>query len=102
MIYLSFFLLFLLTHCGEDIIPPSLPEFVNANITRVANKMYIQTEKRLISLVNIPDILQSTSYSCGPSSLKAVLRYLHVEIPESEIMEAAGTIPNTGTGPIML
>lgn len=83
-------------------IPPTLPEFEQANITRAATTTSIVTAQRTISLINVPDVFQSTSYTCGPASLKAVLRYFGLPVRESEIAQKAGTIPYTGTGPVML
>jgi hypothetical protein len=34
--------------------------------------------------------------------MQSVLNYFLLEARESEVMQAAGTIPNTGTGPVML
>lgn len=94
--------LLVLAYYSQDYIPPTLPEFENANLTRKKGSYQIVTSQRKIDLVNIPDVYQSTTFSCGPNSLEAVLHYLNVDFHESEIMAAAGTQRNKGTGPNML
>lgn len=68
---------------SEDIIPPTLPEFQNANLTRTKGLFQIVTDQRRIDLINVPDVYQPTSYSCGPSSLRAVLELHSILVRES-------------------
>jgi len=50
-------------------------------------------------LTGLPDIVQSTDYSCGPACLQAVLSYYGEEICEKELMERMRTAPHNGTDP---
>lgn len=50
-------------------------------------------------LLPVPDIRQSTSYSCGASALQGVLMYYGEEHLESELMNMASTDPEQGTNP---
>ncbi len=37
--------------------------------------MQLKLSNRTVKLLNVPDVLQATEYTCGPSSLSAVLNY---------------------------
>ena len=37
--------------------------------------MELRLSNRMIKLLNVPDVIQATEYTCGPSSLSAVLSY---------------------------
>jgi uncharacterized protein len=50
-------------------------------------------------LLNVPDVLQSLSYSCGASALQAVLAYWGTEVHEDELMGLLGTTEQRGTPP---
>lgn len=50
-------------------------------------------------LTGLPDIAQSTDYSCGPACLRAVLSYYGMDIGEHELMERMSTTPHNGTDP---
>lgn len=47
----------------------------------------------------IPDVRQSTNYSCGAAALQAVLHYWGVDLREGELMVALRTDPERGTNP---
>ena len=94
--------LLLVNVLSEDVFPPTLPEFLYANLTRAPRRYNVNTPYRVLELVNIPDVIQSTGYTCGPVAMQSVLHYFSLEVRESEVMAAAGTIPNKGTGPVML
>jgi len=47
-------------------------------------------------LGGVPDVVQTTDYSCGPSALVAVLAYYGVVLTEEEAIEAARTDPDVG------
>ncbi len=94
--------LLLVSVLSEDVIPPTTPEFLFANLTRAPKRYNVNTPYRVLQLVNVPDVIQSTNYTCGPVAMQSVLNYFLLEARESEVMQAAGTIPNTGTGPVML
>lgn len=50
-------------------------------------------------LLTVPDVRQSTRYSCGASSLQAVLNYWGIDVSESDLMELLHTTPHIGTDP---
>ncbi|MBI3925261.1 MAG: C39 family peptidase [Armatimonadetes bacterium] len=50
-------------------------------------------------LLQVPDVRQSTPYSCGAAALQAVLAYWGVELREDQLMERLGTDPEVGTPP---
>lgn len=50
-------------------------------------------------LAGVPDVLQSTEYSCGAASLQAVLSYYGSDVPEQLLMDRMGTSPHNGTDP---
>jgi len=50
-------------------------------------------------ILNVPDTRQGTDYSCGASSLQAVLMYWGEEYSETELMEMLHTSPEQGTHP---
>lgn len=56
-------------------------------------------EPGTIILLTVPDVRQSTRYSCGASSLQAVLNYWGVDVSESDLMELLHTSPLIGTDP---
>jgi hypothetical protein len=51
---------------------------------------------RLALLERVPDVRQKTLYSCGPSSLEAVLEYYGVECTEAELIAESETDPEIG------
>lgn len=51
------------------------------------------------SLLPVPDVRQSTVYSCGASALQAVLMYYGEEFREDELMVMLGTDCEDGTTP---
>lgn len=65
------------------------PDFVNATLTRTFSTLQLVTKSKIINLLNVPDVRQATYYTCGPSSLQAVLMYYGMEEIESEIAEMA-------------
>jgi len=52
-----------------------------------------------ILLAGVPDVRQSTSYSCGASALQAVLHYYGIEAREDTLMKACKTTYRDGTQP---
>ena len=50
-------------------------------------------------LAGVPDVRQSTSYTCGPSALQAVLAYWGVSAREDELASRLRTTPEQGTPP---
>ena len=52
-----------------------------------------------IKVLNLPDVRQATTYTCGVSALQAVLFYYGVEYRESALAEFAGSNENEGTPP---
>lgn len=47
----------------------------------------------------VPDVRQSTDYSCGAAALQAVLAYYGIDLSEGELMSLLGTDAETGTAP---
>jgi hypothetical protein len=50
-------------------------------------------------LIAVPDVRQSTDYSCGASALQSVLAYSGLDRSEDELMDALGTDEESGTTP---
>lgn len=50
-------------------------------------------------LIAVPDVRQSTDYSCGASALQAVLAYYGDDRSEGELMELVATDGESGTAP---
>jgi len=50
-------------------------------------------------LDSVPDVRQSTTYSCGAAALQAVLCYWGIEAREDSLMRALGTNEEAGTSP---
>jgi len=50
-------------------------------------------------LQSVPDVRQSTTYSCGAAALQAVLCYWGIEAREDSLMKALGTNEEAGTSP---
>lgn len=50
-------------------------------------------------LLEVPDVRQSTSYTCGASALQAVLAYWGHEYREDKLVEMLGTNAEVGTPP---
>lgn len=53
-------------------------------------------------LLRMPDVRQTTDYSCGPSALQAVLGYYGEEHFERDLMELCQADPEQGTPPARL
>lgn len=52
-----------------------------------------------VDLIAVPDVLQSTDFSCGAAALQSVLAYYGVGRSEAELIELLGTNEETGTTP---
>ena len=50
-------------------------------------------------LLNIPDVRQSTAYSCGAAALQAVLSYYGIDKRERALMDMLRTTEEAGTSP---
>ena len=78
-------------------------EFDNATIIKTNNNLLVQTKSKNISLLNVPDVYQATDYTCGPSSLTAVLSYYGKEdLREMDLAKLAKTDEEVGTMPQQL
>ena len=54
--------------------------------------MTLHLSDRVVSLLNVPDVMQATDYTCGPSSLSAVLGYYQYDDwRESDLAKRAKT-----------
>lgn len=51
------------------------------------------------SLLPVPDVRQSTTWTCGAAALQAVLAYFGVEYREGQLVELCGSNPDAGTPP---
>ncbi len=51
------------------------------------------------SLLAVPDVYQSTAYSCGASAVQSVLAYWGTEVHENDLWQALGTTERLGTSP---
>ncbi|MDZ4132390.1 MAG: C39 family peptidase [Dethiobacteria bacterium] len=52
-----------------------------------------------VRVLNLPDVRQSTGYTCGAASLQAVLFYYGLDYRESTLAEYAGASKDAGTAP---
>jgi predicted double-glycine peptidase len=52
-----------------------------------------------LSLLAVPDVFQSTSYSCGAAAVQSVLAYWGKEVHENDLWHALGTSAQLGTAP---
>lgn len=50
-------------------------------------------------LLKVPDVRQSTTYSCGASCLQGILMYWGIEHREGDLMVLLNTSPDSGTDP---
>lgn len=62
-------------------------------------KIIRQTGKSDVKVLNLPDVRQSTPYTCGVSALQAVLFYYGIQYREGTLAEYAGTTAEEGTPP---
>ncbi len=54
--------------------------------------MLLQLPNRNVKLLNVPDVMQTTGYSCGPSSASAALYYFQITgCREACIIDLAGS-----------
>lgn len=54
--------------------------------------MILSLSDRVVSLLSVPDVMQATDYTCGPSSLSAVLGYYQYDDwRESDLAKRAKT-----------
>jgi predicted double-glycine peptidase len=51
------------------------------------------------SLLPLPDVYQSTSYSCGASAVQSVLAYWGIEVYENDLWQPLRTTERLGTAP---
>lgn len=63
------------------------------------NSMLLAAGAESPNLLPLPDVRQSTPYSCGAAALQSVLAYWGIEIREDQLMELLGTDPEIGTPP---
>jgi predicted double-glycine peptidase len=55
---------------------PSRPvDFKNATVFKDSKYYMIESDNKNVTVLNVPDVYQATDYTCGPSSLTAVLSY---------------------------
>lgn len=52
--------------------------FDNAYLIHRNNSLDLILLDRMVRLLNVPDVMQATDYTCGPSSLSAVLNYYQI------------------------
>ena len=62
-------------------------------------RIITQAGKADIKVLNLPDVRQATSYTCGVSALQAVLFYYGVEYREGTLAEFGGSNEDEGTPP---
>lgn len=63
-------------------------------ISSILNK---RSQEDSIKILTLPDVRQSKDYSCGASSLQAVLAYYGETVAESELINELGTNNKRGT-----
>jgi predicted double-glycine peptidase len=56
-------------------ISPIRGEFDNATVFKDSNNYKLESKTKSVTVLNVPDVYQATDYTCGPSSLTAVLSY---------------------------
>lgn len=53
--------------------------------------------------MNVPDVMQATDYTCGPSSATAILNYYGIDdYREMDLAELAETSSDFGTDPYVM
>lgn len=57
----------------------SAAEFEKSQVLHSPNNYQIMADSRVVTTLNVPDVFQATDYTCGPSSLTAVLNYFHID-----------------------
>lgn len=62
-------------------------------------KFIQSSDGKTIKVINIPDVRQSTEYTCGVSSLQAVLGYWGIEYREGTLAQMACSNSESGTPP---
>ncbi len=50
-------------------------DFDNATVLKDSKYYRIESRNKNVTILNVPDVYQATDYTCGPSSLTAVLSY---------------------------
>lgn len=50
-------------------------EFEDATVIKDSKNYRIESRTKDVTILNVPDVYQATDYTCGPSSLTAVLSY---------------------------
>lgn len=71
-----------------------------ARITYSGNwRVISRSGKSDVKVLNLPDVRQSTTYTCGVSSLQAILFYYGLQYREGTLAEYAGSNANDGTPP---
>lgn len=50
-------------------------------------------------MLQVPDVRQSTNYTCGAAALQSVLAYWGIEYREDRLVEKLGSTPDAGTPP---
>ena len=74
--------------------PPGAPAAAPPALTTVPGRA-----EGLTLLEGVPDVRQSTAYSCGTAALQAVLHYYGIEEREDRLMKELKTSPDEGTRP---
>ncbi|MDD1729082.1 MAG: C39 family peptidase [Methanospirillum sp.] len=59
----------------------------------------ISPDPGTVILGTVPDVRQSTGFSCGASSLQAVLAYWGIDTREGDLIELLKSTPDAGTPP---
>lgn len=71
--------------------PNSQAEFEKASVLHSPEDYQIHADSRVVTTLNVPDVFQATDYTCGPSSLTAVLNYFHIDQREMDLAKMAKT-----------
>jgi len=66
------------------------------NSTVTDNNNLSQNDTKLL---NVPDVRQPSNYSCGPTSLQAVLSYYGLDMKVNELINMTNCTPENGTLP---
>lgn len=59
----------------------------------------VEPDEGTVLLLSVPDVRQSTGYSCGAACLLAVLNYWGIDREESDLIALLGSTPESGTRP---
>lgn len=71
----------------------------DAAVDRQVSPDFLPDYEPEIPMLAVPDVRQSTPYSCGAAAVQALLSYYGIDQREAELMQQLSTHPEQGTSP---